>query len=55
MYLGMHFSTNSGQTENIPYMMEHEHLPAHTLRFPQRVAELVIDLDTTSEKKERWI
>ena len=51
MYLGMHFSTNSGQTENIPYMMEHEHLPAHTLRFPQRVAELVIDLDTTSEKK----
>ena len=52
MYLGMHFSKHSGEAENIPYMMPHEHSPQqHTASFPQRVAELVVDLDTTSEKK----
>ena len=51
MYLGMHFSSCSGKKENIPYMMEHDHAPSNTLRFPQRVAELVVSLDKDSEKK----
>lgn len=43
MYLGLHYPS-SGQAENIPSILPHEHMPTHGLRFPQRVAELLIKL-----------
>ena len=44
MYLGLHFPL-SGLKENVTPIMEHEDAPVHGLRFPQRVAELLISLN----------
>lgn len=49
-YLGLHYSSCSGKKENIPFMMAHEGLPAGTGRFPQRVAELLFQLDGQHNK-----
>lgn len=43
MYLGLHYP-NSGIAENMPPILPHDHSPLHGLRFPQRVAELLIRL-----------
>ena len=45
MYLGLHYSLCSGKKENVPFMMQHEGLPVDTIRFPQRVAELLFKID----------
>lgn len=44
MYLGLHFP-RSGSNENVQPIMDHEGAPIHALRFPQRVAELLISLN----------
>jgi putative 4-mercaptohistidine N1-methyltranferase len=43
MYLGLHYPS-SGTTEPRPPILPHEHAPLHGLRFPQRVAELLVRL-----------
>jgi putative 4-mercaptohistidine N1-methyltranferase len=43
MYLGLHYPS-SGTAEQVPPMLPHEHAPLHGLRFPQRVAELLVRL-----------
>ena len=53
-YLGLHYSSCSGKKENIPFMMAHEGLPAGTGRFPQRVAELLFQLDGSAEAENKW-
>ena len=44
-YLDLHYAGCSMEDESIPFMMKHEGLPAATKRFPQRVAELLFELD----------
>eukprot|EP00505_MAST-04D_sp_SCG-Rhode-Island_P005372 Stramenopile-MAST_4_protein_5372 len=44
-YLDLHYAACSMEDESIPFMMKHEGLPAATKRFPQRVAELLFELD----------
>lgn len=44
MYLGLHFP-RSGSKESVQPIMDHEGAPIHALRFPQRVAELLIALN----------
>lgn len=44
MYLGLHFPL-SGSKENVHPILEHEGAPIHGLRFPQRVAELLVSLN----------
>jgi len=43
MYLGLHYP-NSGETEQVDSILLHDHMPVHGLRFPQRVAELLVKL-----------
>jgi putative 4-mercaptohistidine N1-methyltranferase len=43
MYLDLHYPS-SGQAEHVDAILPHPHMPTHGLRFPQRVAELVIQL-----------
>ena len=50
MYLGLHFPS-SGADEGVLPIIHHSHAPIHALRFPQRVAELLIGLN--SGKMER--
>ena len=42
-YLGLHYAAESGRAENAPPILPHEHAPEHALRFPQRVAQLLVD------------
>ena len=44
MYLGLHFPL-SGSKENVNPIMDHANAPNHGLRFPQRVAELLLSLN----------
>lgn len=44
MYLNLHYPS-SGQTEKVDPILPHPHMPTHGLRFPQRVAELLIRLE----------
>ncbi|KAL7548686.1 hypothetical protein ACHAWF_011951 [Thalassiosira exigua] len=44
MYLGLHFPL-SGSKENVPPIVDHADAPVHGLRFPQRVAELLLSLE----------
>jgi putative 4-mercaptohistidine N1-methyltranferase len=43
MYLNLHYPS-SGQAEQVDPILPHAHMPTHGLRFPQRVAELLIQL-----------
>jgi hypothetical protein len=43
MYLGLHYPS-SGTAEGVPAILEHANAPTHGLRFPQRVAELLVNL-----------
>lgn len=43
-YLGFHFAHESGKAEGISAILPHANAPAHALRFPQRVAELLTSL-----------
>lgn len=43
MYLSLHFP-NSGKSENVDPILVHDNMPTHGLRFPQRVAELLVKL-----------
>jgi putative 4-mercaptohistidine N1-methyltranferase len=43
MYLGLHYPS-SGNGENVAPILPHENSPLHGLRFPQRVAELLVRL-----------
>jgi putative 4-mercaptohistidine N1-methyltranferase len=43
MYLGLHYPS-SGSKEGLSSIISHEMSPRHGLRFPQRVAQLLIDL-----------
>jgi len=43
MYLGLHFP-NSGSNDDINPILEHPGTPNYCLRFPQRVAKLLISL-----------
>ena len=45
MYLGLHFPS-SGAEEGVLPIIHHSHAPRHALRFPQRVAELLISLNS---------
>ena len=42
-YLGLHYAAESGHEEGAPAIITHEHAPEHALRFPQRVADLLLD------------
>jgi len=44
MYLGLHFPL-SGSKENVDPILEHANSPIHGLRFPQRVANLMVSLN----------
>lgn len=44
MYLGLHFPL-SGAKENVNPILDHENSPMHGLRFPQRVANLLVSLN----------
>ena len=44
MYLGLHFPL-SGSKENVKPIIDHANAPLHGLRFPQRVANLLLDLN----------
>ncbi len=43
MYLGLHYP-HSGILEGVTPIISHSHAPGHALRFPQRVAELLVSL-----------
>lgn len=43
MYLGLHYPS-SGTEEGVPAILNHENAPTHGLRFPQRVANLLVNL-----------
>jgi len=43
MYLGMHYAKKSGETEEVSPIIAHDNAPTHALRFPQRVAEKLIE------------
>merc|ERR1719223_1865063 len=43
MYLGLHFPT-SGVGDGVDPILDHSGVPNHGLRFPQRVAELLVSL-----------
>ena len=44
MYLGLHFPA-SGSEEGVNPIMNHNNSPLHGIRFPQRVAELLCNLE----------
>lgn len=44
MYLGLHFPL-SGSAHNFTPIIDHDNSPVHGLRFPQRVAELLLSLN----------
>jgi hypothetical protein len=44
MYLGLHFPL-SGSKESVTPILDHASAPLHGLRFPQRVAELLVSLN----------
>lgn len=44
MYLGLHFPL-SGSKESVDPILDHANSPVHGLRFPQRVADLLVSLD----------
>ena len=44
MYLGLHYPL-SGCTQNLVPILDHDRAPNHGLRFPQRVAELLLSLN----------
>lgn len=44
MYLGLHFPL-SGAKENVNPILDHKNSPIHGLRFPQRVANLLVSLN----------
>lgn len=46
MYLGLHYPS-SGTAEGVPAILEHANAPTHGLRFPQRVADLLVHLKPT--------
>jgi putative 4-mercaptohistidine N1-methyltranferase len=46
MYLGLHYPS-SGKKENVSPILPHVGSPEHALRFPQRVARLLSDLEPT--------
>lgn len=46
MYLSLHYSS-SGSTQNVGPIMDHANAPTHGLRFPQRVADLLLSLNPT--------
>ena len=43
MYLGLHYPT-SGKIEGVHPILPHANIPNHGLRFPQRVANLLVSL-----------
>jgi len=43
MYLGLHYPS-SGKEEQVPHILPHEQTPLHGMRFPQRVANLLVSL-----------
>jgi len=43
MYLGLHYPT-SGEAEGVAPVLPHHNAPTHGIRFPQRVAELLVSL-----------
>ncbi len=43
MHLGLHYPL-SGSKQNFTHILHHDNSPIHGLRFPQRVAELLISL-----------
>jgi putative 4-mercaptohistidine N1-methyltranferase len=47
MYLGLHYPS-SGEQEHIPAILNHDNAPHHGLRFPQRVAGLLNQLQPAS-------
>jgi len=49
MYLGLHFPS-SGSNEKINPILSHNSAPLHGLRFPQRVAELLVSLNPATNK-----
>jgi len=49
MYLGLHFPS-SGSNEEINPILPHNSAPLHGLRFPQRVAELLVSLNPATNK-----
>lgn len=49
MYLGLHYPS-SGTEEGVSPVINHKHAPTHGLRFPQRVAELLRNLNPSSKK-----
>lgn len=44
MYYGLHYPS-SGRDEGIPAILEHNNAPTHGLLFPQRVANLLVNLN----------
>jgi len=44
MYLGLHYPT-SGEVEGVHPILPHVNIPNHGLRFPQRVANLLLSLE----------
>ena len=44
MYLGLHYPS-SGVQEGVASILEHSNAPTHGLRFPQRVASLLMSLE----------
>jgi putative 4-mercaptohistidine N1-methyltranferase len=52
MYLGMHYALRSGSSEGVPAILPHKNEPTHALRFPQRVAELAVQLRAPDSSKD---
>ena len=49
-YLGLHFPSSTSVNGSLSPILEHAHAPLHGLRFPQRIAQWLVELSGVKEK-----
>ena len=52
MYLGLHYP-HSGERENVPCILPHDQAPKHGLFFPQRIAQLLVSLQSPEQEQAK--